>query len=195
MKEKTYTIQVGRDHMEEVPVRELENLKTFMRDFLKKEKVLPLIDPEERVDPPCRQILIYRDAAFDTFTREIETDFNIYIGNDALTGISGQEIRALYLTLRTFLGEDGKTRPDDYSANPFISEKKVTIIPYIPQKRLVSLRENAPCICKRTWLTNENEALLSDFTLTNRFGSFYRIPKKAVLSLYKRIGNLLDSDR
>ena len=132
MKDKTYTIQVGREHMEDVPVRELKNLVIFMRDFLKKEKNLPLINPEEKADAPGRLILVYRDAAFDTFTREIETDFNIYIGNDALTGISGQEILELYFMLRTFLGEDGKKRTDDYSANPFIKEKKVAITPYIP---------------------------------------------------------------
>lgn len=194
MKDKTYTIQVGREHMEDVPVRELKNLVIFMRDFLKKEKNLPLINPEEKADAPGRLILVYRDAAFDTFTREIETDFNIYIGNDALTGISGQEILELYFMLRTFVGEDGKKRPDDYSANPFIKEKKVAIMPYVPEKRLVSLRENAPCLCKRTLLTNEIGAPVSDFTVSNRYGSFYQISKKELLSLYKRIGNLLDSD-
>lgn len=194
MKDKTYTIQVGWEHMEDVPVRELKNLKIFMRDFLKKEKDLPLINPEEKADAPGRQILVYRDAAFDTFTREIETDFNIYIGNDALTGISGLELLELYFMLQTFLGADGKKRLDDHSVNPFIKEKKVAITSYVPKKRLVSLRENAPCVCKRTLLTNAIEAPVSDFMLSNQYGSFYQISKKDLLSLYKRIGNLLNSD-
>ena len=104
MKENKHSIQIGRESINDVSTKELEILRRFIQDFLAKEKDIPnaALSKDSELFPQ-RQILIYKDTFYDFFDRVFETEYTLFIGNDSISEIPGEELIKLYLTLQSFL--------------------------------------------------------------------------------------------
>ena len=104
MKENKHSIQIGRESINDVSTKELEILRHFIQDFLAKEKDIPnaALSKDSELFPQ-RQILIYKDTFYDFFDRVFETEYTLFIGNDSISEIPGEELIRLYLTLQSFL--------------------------------------------------------------------------------------------
>lgn len=104
MEENKHSIQIDRESIGDVSGKELEILRHFIQDFLAKEKDIPNAALSKDLELfPQRQILIYKDTFYDFFDRVFETEYTLFIGNDSISEIPGEELIKLYLTLQSFL--------------------------------------------------------------------------------------------
>lgn len=199
MKENKHSIQIGREYIGDVCAKELETLNRFIQDFLEKEKDIPNATLSDKSDLLSqRQILIYKDTFYDFFNRVFETEYTLFVGNDLITEISGEELIKLYLTLQSFL-----THSEHFVAattpQPKLPEKEkkkeIRITTDAPGEVFIGSEKEPPFINKRTWITDSILSPQSDYTLSTPKGSAFRISQEDLLTLCKKIGNLLSSPR
>ena len=195
MKESKQSIQIGREYIHGISVKELEILNHFIQEFLSKEKEIPNAVLSGESDPLSqKQILIYKDTFYDFLDRKFETEYSLFVGNDSITEISGEELIKLYLTLRSFLFqseqfvERGTIAPRKPNK---VTRKEIRITTYTPREQFTTSEETTPFINKRTWLTDDISSPHSDYTLSTPKGSAFRICPEDLLRLSKSIGNFL----
>ncbi len=195
MKENKHSIQIGRESIGDVSGKELKVLRRFIQDFLEKEKDIPnatLCKNSELF--PQRQILLYKDTFYDFFDRVFETEYTLFIGNDSITEVSGEELIRLYLTLQSFLTHsehfaEGTAIPSELPNKG--KKKEICIGPYTPQELSIGSEEKPPFINKRTWITDSILSPRNDYTLSTPKGSAFRISQDDLRTLCERIGNFL----
>ncbi len=195
MKENKQSIQIGREYIHGISVKELEILNHFIQEFLSKEKEIPNAALSGESDPPTqKRILIYKDTFYDFLDRKFETEYSLFVGNDSITEISGKELIRLYLTLRSFLFqseqfvERGTIAPRKPNK---VKRKEIGITTYTPREQFATPEETTSFINKRTWITDDISSPQSDYTLSTPKGSAFRICQEDLLSLSQRIGNFL----
>ena len=196
MKENKHSIQIGRESIGDVSKKELEILRRFIQDFLAKEKDIPnaVLSKDSELFPQ-RQILIYKDTFYDFFDRVFETEYTLFIGNDSISEIPGEELIRLYLTLQSFLTHsehfvEGTAIPGELPDKG--KKKEIYIGPYTPQELSIGSEEKSPFINKRTWITDSILSPQNDYTLSTPKGSAFRISQEDLLTLCKRIENFLN---
>lgn len=195
MKENKHSIQIGRESIGDVSGKELETLGRFIQDFLAKEKDIPnaALSGDSELFAQ-RQILIYKDTFYDFFDRVFETEYTLFIGNDSITEVSGEELIRLYLTLQSFLTHsehfaEGITIPTELPNKG--KKKEICIGPYIPQELSIRSEEKPPFINKRTWITDSILSPQNDYTLSTPKGSAFRISQDDLLILCEKIKDFL----
>lgn len=196
MEENKHSIQIGREFINDVSTKELEILKHFIQDFLAKEKDIPnaALSKDSELFPQ-RQILIYKDTFYDFFDRVFETEYTLFIGNDSISEIPGEELIRLYLTLQSFLTHsehfvEGAAIPGKLPDKG--KKKEIYIGPYTPQELSIESEEKPPFINKRTWITDSILSPQNDYTLSTPKGSAFRISQEDLLTLCERIENFLN---
>ncbi len=195
MKENKQSIQIGREYIHGISVKELEILNHFIQEFLSKEKEIPNAALSGESDPLTqKQILIYKDTFYDFFDRKFETDYSLFVGNDSITEISGEELIRLYLTLRSFLFQSEQFVEEGtiVTRKPNkVKRKEIGITTYTPREPFTNSEETTPFINKRTWITDDILSPQSDYTLSTPKGSAFRICQEDLLRLSQKIGNFL----
>ena len=190
-----YSIQIGREYIDNISGEELESLRDFISDFLDKEKDIPaaaLTDsPESSLH---RKIVICKDAFFDALTRKFETTFNIFAGEDSVTDLSGREILELYFTLRSFLAQSENCLKETDTPRRKEKTREISVGAYVPRKVLIGLREKSNALCKRTWLTDNGKVPQSDYTLSTPYGSAFRVSREDLSALHEKIVRFLNGD-
>ncbi len=196
MKENKHSIQIGRESINDVSTKELEILRHFIQDFLAKEKDIPnaALSKDSELFPQ-RQILIYKDTFYDFFDRVFETEYTLFIGNDSISEIPGEELIKLYLTLQSFLTHsehfvEGAAIPGELPDKG--KKKEIYLGPYTPQELSIESEEKSPFINKRTWITDSILSPQNDYTLSTPKGSAFRISQEDLLTLCKGISNYLN---
>ncbi len=195
MKESKQSIQIGREYINDISAKELETLNHFIQDFLSREKEIPNAALPEKSDLfPPKQILIYKDTFYDFLDRKFETEYSLFVGNDSITEISGEELIKLYLTLQSFLFQSehfvkGVTIATRKSNK--VERKEIGITTYTPRKPFTTSEETTSFINKRTWITDDIQSPQNDYTLSTPKGSAFRICQEDLLRLSQRIGNFL----
>lgn len=193
MTEDKYSIQIGREYIDDISKKELKSLEDFISDFLEKEKDIPNANLSDNQDSsPHRKILIYKDAFFDALTRKFEPAFHIFVGEDSITDLSGGEIIELYFTLWTFLTQSENCLKEPVNTSKEKKKREININPYVPRNVLIGLREKSDSLCKRTWLTNGKKCPQSDYTLSTLYGSAFRIGRNDLLALHEKIVHFLN---
>lgn len=197
MEENKHSIQIGRESINDVSTKELEILRRFIQDFLAKEKDIPnaALSKDSELFPQ-RQILIYKDTFYDFFDRVFETEYTLFIGNDSISEIPGEELIRLYLTLQSFLTHsehfvEGAAIPGKLPDKG--KKKEIYIGPYTPQELSIGSEEKSPFINKRTWITDSILSPQNDYTLSTPKGSAFRISQEDLLTLCERIEDFLST--
>lgn len=197
MKENTQSIQIGREYIHDLSAKELETLNHFIQDFLSKENEIPnAVLSEESEGCPPKQMLVYKDIFYDFYDRRFETGYSLFVGNDSITEISGEELIRLYLTLRSFLFqseqfEEGVTQS---TCPPIkLKKKEINVTPYTSREQFTESEETPPFINKRTWITDDIPSPQSDYTLSTPKGSVFRMCQEDLLGLSQRIGLFLST--
>lgn len=101
--EQKYKIRVGKYSLQRVSPAQLKMIHSLICDFFNKEEQIPAAGITGYSHQSQNQILITKDACFDSLSRELETEYCIRVGDDTLTNISDSELINLYFTLQSFL--------------------------------------------------------------------------------------------
>lgn len=196
-KEQKYKIRVGKYSLQKVSPAQLKMIHSLIGDFLGKEEQIPAAGITGYSHQSQNQILITKDACFDSLSRKFETEYCIKVGEDILTNISDCELINLYFTLQSFLIHSEKL-PVEFQQDGLIQSLKdgqdmnIDITTETINDYLVHPLEDFPYISKHVWVTDKNNPPESEYGLSTDNGTIENMSRKQLSFLQKKIGNLLN---
>lgn len=197
-KEQKYKIRVGKYSLQRVSPAQLKMIHSLICDFFSKEDEIPAAGiPGYSHNQSQNQILITKDACFDSLSREFETEYSIRVGDDTLTNISDCELINLYFTLQSFLIRSEKL-PVEFQQDGLIQSLKdgqdmnIDITTETINDYLVHPLEDFPYISKHVWVTDKNNPPESEYGLSTDNGTIENMSRKQLSVLQEKIGNLLN---
>lgn len=196
-KEQKYKIRVGKYSLERVSPAQLKMIHSLICDFFSKEEQIPAAGITGYSHQSQNQILITKDACFDSLSREFETEYCIMVGEDTLTNISDCELINLYFTLQSFLIHSEKLPVESQKEGLSQSVKdgqglNIDITTETINDYLIHPLEDFPYVSKRVWVTDKNNPPESEYGLSTDNGTIENMPRKQLLALQEKIGNLLN---
>lgn len=197
-KEQKYKIRVGKYSLQKISPAQLKMIHSLICDYFSKEDEIPAAGTTGYAyNQAQNQILITKDACFDSLSREFDTEYCIKIGDDTLTNISDCELINLYFTLQAFLihseklpvesQQEGLSQAAKEGQNLNIDITTETINDY-----LIHPLEDFPYISKHVWITDKNNRLESEYVLSTDNGTIENMSRKQLSGLQETIGNLLN---
>lgn len=197
-KEEIYSIRVGRHFLQQVSPTQLKMIHRLIHDFCQKEDRIPLASAATNRDIPSpNMIFIAKDSCFDSRTRDFQTEYSIYIGNDALTNISDKDLMNLYFTLRSFLirSEGLPAEPPGDDLNQPVKEKGELVIEITDkafEDYLIQPCDYSPYIFRRVWNTDRTPQPQSQYGLSTENGTIWDMSRQQFSVLQEKISELLN---
>lgn len=197
-KEEIYSIRVGRHFLQQVSPGQLKMIHRLIHDFRQKEDRIPLAAAAANRDIPSpNMIFIAKDSCFDSRTRDFQTEYSIYIGNDALTNISDKDLMNLYFTLRSFLIRS-EGLPAELTENiqnqPTQNERElfIEITDKAFEGYLIQPCDYSPYIFRRVWNTDRTPQPQSQYGLSTENGTLWDMSRQQFSVLQEKISELLN---
>lgn len=193
-----YKIRVGKYSLQRVSPAQLKMIHSLICDFFSKEDEIPAAGiTGYSHNQSQNQILITKDACFDSLSREFETEYCIRVGEDTLTNISDSELINLYFTLQSFLIHSEKLPVESQKEDLSQSVKdgqglNIDITTETINDYLIHPLEDFPYISKRVWVTDKNNPPESEYGLSVDNGAIENMSRKQLSALQEKIGNLLN---